>query len=46
MFVGLDNPTSSEITRDTLGWTPARPGLILDLEEHNFAAEVNTTSAG
>ncbi len=47
IFVGLDNPTSSQITRDTLGWTPTRPGLISDLdEEHNFAAEANTTSAG
>ena len=37
-FVGLDNPTSSQITRDTLGWTPTRPGLILDLdEEHDIA---------
>jgi nucleoside-diphosphate-sugar epimerase len=32
-FVGLDNPTSSQITRDTLGWTPTRPGLISDLEQ-------------
>jgi hypothetical protein len=24
-FVGLDNPTSSRITRDMLGWTPAGP---------------------
>jgi nucleoside-diphosphate-sugar epimerase len=32
-FVGLDNPTSSQITRDTLGWTPTRPGLIPDLEQ-------------
>ena len=46
MFVGLDNPTSGEITRETLGWTPTRPGLIPDLEEHDFAAEVNATSAG
>ena len=47
MFVGLDNPTSSRITRDTLGWTPVRPGLISDLdEERNFAAEAHTTSAG
>ena len=37
-FVGLDNPTSSQITRDTLGWTPTRPGLISDLdEEHDIA---------
>ncbi len=34
-FIGLDNPTLSQLTRDTLGWTPARPGLIPDLgEEH------------
>lgn len=47
MFVGLDNPTSSRITRVTLGWTPTRPGLISDLdEEHNLAAEANTMSAG
>jgi nucleoside-diphosphate-sugar epimerase len=46
-FVGLDNPTSSRITRDMLGWTPARPGLISDLdEEHSFAVEANETSAG
>lgn len=30
-FIGLDNPTSSKITRDTLAWTPTRPGLIADL---------------
>jgi len=47
IFVSLDNPTSSQITRDTLGWTPTRPGLISDLDkEHNFAAEVTTPSAG
>jgi nucleoside-diphosphate-sugar epimerase len=46
-FVGLDNPTSSQVTRDTLGWTPTRPGLISDLDdEDNFAVEVNTASAG
>ncbi len=47
IFVGLDNPTSSQITRDTLGWTPTRPGLISDLDDdRNLAVEVNTTSAG
>jgi nucleoside-diphosphate-sugar epimerase len=45
-FVGLDNPTSSQTTRDVLGWTPTRPGLISDLdEEHNVAPESVTTSA-
>jgi hypothetical protein len=38
-FVGLDNPTSSQITRDLLGWTPTRSGLISDLnEDRNFEA--------
>lgn len=46
-FVGLDNPTSSRITRDTLGWTPTRPGLISDVDRRpDLAADVNTTSAG
>jgi len=45
-FVGLDNPASSQITRDTLGWTPTRPGLISDLdEEHDVAPASAKTSA-
>ncbi len=44
MFVGLDNPTSSQITRDALGWTPTRPGLISDLDEDaDLAVEIDTT---
>jgi nucleoside-diphosphate-sugar epimerase len=44
-FVGLDNPTSSQITRDTLGWTPTRPGLISDLEQdRDLAAKADQTS--
>ena len=47
MFVSLDNPTSSQITRDTLGWTPTHPGLMSDLnDEHNFPVEVSPPSAG
>jgi nucleoside-diphosphate-sugar epimerase len=39
-FAALDNPTSSERTRETLGWQPSEPGLISDLDrpryfEHN-----------
>jgi nucleoside-diphosphate-sugar epimerase len=46
-FVGLDNPTSSQVTRDMLGWTPIRPGLISDLnEDPNFAVGANETPAG
>lgn len=40
LFIGLDNPTSSKITRDTLGWTPTRPGLLADLDAaQHFTAE-------
>jgi nucleoside-diphosphate-sugar epimerase len=39
-FAALDNPASSERTRETLGWQPSEPGLISDLDrpryfEHN-----------
>lgn len=30
-FAGLDNPTSSTITRETLDWAPTHPGLLADL---------------
>jgi nucleoside-diphosphate-sugar epimerase len=44
-IAGLDNPASSQITRDTLGWTPTRPGLISDLEQdRNLAAKDGKTS--
>ena len=45
MFVGIDNPTSSQITRELLGWTPTRPGLISDLDrEENFPVELGAAS--
>jgi nucleoside-diphosphate-sugar epimerase len=31
-FAALDNPASSERTRELLGWQPKRPGLIPDLD--------------
>jgi nucleoside-diphosphate-sugar epimerase len=44
-FIGLDNPTSSQITRDTLAWAPTQPGLIADLdEEHDITTESTKTS--
>lgn len=36
MFVGADIPASSELTRERLGWKPAGPGLISDLEKMNY----------
>jgi nucleoside-diphosphate-sugar epimerase len=35
-FVGLDNLVSSELTRKVLGWEPAHPGLIEDLEYGHY----------
>jgi nucleoside-diphosphate-sugar epimerase len=35
-FVGVDNPTSSEVTRKVLGWEPAHPGLIEDLARGHY----------
>ena len=39
MFAGIDAPTSSEHTREQLGWQPRQPGLIADLDRpHYFQA--------
>jgi nucleoside-diphosphate-sugar epimerase len=39
LFVGVDNPTSSTVTRSVLGWEPEHPGLIEDMQAgHYFAA--------
>ena len=44
-IAGLDNPTSSQITRETLGWTPTRPGLIADLgQDRDLVAKDGETS--
>lgn len=39
-FIGLDNPTSNARTRQLLGWEPAHPGLIDDLEQGHYFAHV------
>lgn len=33
MFLGLDAPASSALTRERLGWTPTERGLIADLQD-------------
>jgi nucleoside-diphosphate-sugar epimerase len=35
-FIGLDNPTSNKITRETLGWKPTHPGLLADYAEGHY----------
>jgi nucleoside-diphosphate-sugar epimerase len=35
-FAAADNPTSSALTRQRLGWEPVRPGLIADLDEGHY----------
>jgi nucleoside-diphosphate-sugar epimerase len=35
-FVGVDNPTSSDVTRKVLGWEPTHPGLIEDLDHGHY----------
>jgi nucleoside-diphosphate-sugar epimerase len=32
-FVPVDNPTSSKLTQDRLGWRPTEPGLLSDLDQ-------------
>jgi nucleoside-diphosphate-sugar epimerase len=38
MFAGLDMTASSALTQQRLGWHPAGPGLIEDLERTQYAA--------
>ncbi len=35
-FWGVDGPASAQVTRDLLGWEPARPGLIADLKAGHY----------
>jgi nucleoside-diphosphate-sugar epimerase len=37
-FAGLDNPASSALTQERLGWRPTGPGLIADLDRMRWAA--------
>ena len=35
-FASADNPTSSALTQQSLGWRPEGPGLIADLEQGHY----------
>jgi len=35
-FFGMDSPASCAATRDLLGWQPAQPGLIDDLDQGHY----------
>lgn len=35
-FVAIDNPSSSELTRRTLGWQPSGPGLLEDMRDNGY----------
>jgi nucleoside-diphosphate-sugar epimerase len=35
-FFAIDNPTSSDRTRERMGWKPERAGLLADLEEGGY----------
>jgi nucleoside-diphosphate-sugar epimerase len=46
MLIGLDNPTSTTITRQTLGWAPTHPDLFSDFETCDyFAAPTSASTA-
>lgn len=36
MFVGIDNPTSSAITREAVGWHPQEAGLLADMRDSDY----------
>jgi nucleoside-diphosphate-sugar epimerase len=35
-FVAIDNPTSSALTREALGWCPKESGLLTDIKESGY----------
>ena len=35
-FIGLDAPASSALTRELMGWQPAQPALIEDLDQGHY----------
>jgi nucleoside-diphosphate-sugar epimerase len=44
-FLGIDAPASSALTRELLGWEPAQPGLIADLDEGHYFQPARAAAA-
>ena len=38
LFIPVDNPTSSGLTQERLGWTPSEPDLFSDLDQPGYFA--------
>jgi nucleoside-diphosphate-sugar epimerase len=36
LFIPVDNPTSSKLTQERLGWRPTQTGLLSDLDEADY----------
>ena len=35
-FVAIDNPTSSDLTRESMGWSPPEAGLLADMRDSGY----------
>jgi nucleoside-diphosphate-sugar epimerase len=44
-FAAMDNPASSQRTRELLGWKPKEPGLIADLDRPSYFAEASLSAS-
>jgi nucleoside-diphosphate-sugar epimerase len=41
-FIPMDNPASSKLTQERLGWKPTQPGLLTDLNQAGYFSERKT----
>ena len=44
-LLSLDSPASSALTRESLGWQPAPPGLLADLDQGHYFEQATTPGA-